>query len=36
VTGKAGACQIEGARTFGTPNRGGSATTVVSFILVAG
>jgi acetyl-CoA C-acetyltransferase len=36
VTGKAGACQIEGARTFGTLNLGGSATTVVSLLLATG
>ena len=35
VTGTAGACQVEGARTFGTFNLGGSATTVVSLIVAA-
>ena len=35
VTGTAGPCQIEGARTFGTFNLGGSATTVVSLIVAA-
>jgi len=33
VSGQAGATQIEGARRFGTLNVGGSATTVVSFVV---
>lgn len=33
VTGRAGACQIEGARRCATLNIGGSATTVVSFVV---
>jgi acetyl-CoA C-acetyltransferase len=33
VTGTAGANQVEGARTFGTLNLGGSAGTVVSFVV---
>ena len=33
VSEKAGACQVEGARRFATLNIGGSATTVVSFIV---
>jgi acetyl-CoA C-acetyltransferase len=33
VTHTAGACQVDGARTFGTVNLGGSGTTVVSFIV---
>lgn len=36
VTGRAGAMQVEGARRFGTLNIGGSATTVVSFVVEAG
>lgn len=36
VTGRAGACQVEGARTFGTLNIGGSTTTTVSFVVGAG
>lgn len=36
VTGRAGECQVEGARRFATLNIGGSATTVVSFIVEAG
>lgn len=35
VTGRAGACQVEGARRFATLNIGGSATTVVSFVVEA-
>ena len=35
VTGRAGDYQIEGARTFGTLNLGGSAATVVSFVVGA-
>lgn len=33
VTGQAGDCQIEGARRCATLNIGGSATTVVSFVV---
>lgn len=33
VTGKAGGYQVENARRFGTLNVGGSATTVVSFVI---
>ncbi|WP_246483634.1 hypothetical protein [Paenacidovorax monticola] len=33
VAGRAGAMQVEGARRFGTLNIGGSATTVVSFVV---
>lgn len=33
VTGRAGECQVEGARRFATLNIGGSATTVVSFVV---
>ncbi|MGO4390413.1 acetyl-CoA acetyltransferase [Variovorax sp. M-6] len=33
VAGRAGDCQVEGARRFATLNIGGSATTVVSFIV---
>ena len=33
VSGRAGATQVEGAKRFGTLNIGGSATTVVSFVL---
>lgn len=33
VTGRAGACQVDGAHTFATLNLGGSATTVASFIV---
>lgn len=33
VSGSAGATQVEGAKRFGTLNIGGSATTVVSFVL---
>lgn len=33
VTGRAGDAQIPGARTFATLNLGGSATTVVSFVV---
>lgn len=36
VSGKAGACQVEGARRFATLNIGGSATTVVSFVVATG
>lgn len=36
VTGEAGGYQVEGARVFGTLNIGGSATTVVSFVLATG
>ena len=35
VTGRAGACQVDGAHTFATLNLGGSATTVASFIVGA-
>jgi acetyl-CoA C-acetyltransferase len=35
VTGQAGACQVEGARTFATLNIGGSCGTVVSFVVAA-
>jgi hypothetical protein len=33
VTGRAGDCQVDGARTFATLNIGGSLTTTVSFIV---
>ena len=33
VTGRAGDYQVPGARTFATLNLGGSASTVVSFVL---
>lgn len=33
VTGRAGACQVEGAQTFATLNIGGSLTTAVSFVV---
>jgi acetyl-CoA C-acetyltransferase len=33
VTGTAGDCQVEGARRFATLNVGGSATTVISFVV---
>ena len=33
VTGTAGDYQVEGARTFGTLNIGGSLGTVVSFVV---
>ncbi|MFH5209421.1 acetyl-CoA acetyltransferase [Antrihabitans spumae] len=33
VTDQAGDCQVDGARTFGTLNIGGSTTTVVSFVV---
>jgi acetyl-CoA C-acetyltransferase len=33
VTGAAGDCQVEGAKTFQTLNIGGSCTTVVSFVV---
>lgn len=36
VTGAAGDCQVEGARTFATLNIGGSLSTVVSFVVGAG
>jgi acetyl-CoA acetyltransferase len=35
VTGRAGDCQVEGANRFATLNIGGSATTVVSFVVEA-
>jgi acetyl-CoA C-acetyltransferase len=35
VAGRAGDCQVEGAKRFATLNIGGSATTVVSFIVEA-
>jgi acetyl-CoA C-acetyltransferase len=35
VTGQAGECQVEGARTFATLNIGGSLTTTVSFVVGA-
>jgi len=35
VTGQAEACQVPGAKRFGTLNIGGSATTVVSFVVGA-
>lgn len=35
VTGRAGDCQVQGAKRFATLNIGGSATTVVSFIVEA-
>ncbi len=34
VTGQAGDCQVEGARTFATLNIGGSLTTMVSFVVI--
>lgn len=36
VTGQAGECQIEGARTMQTLNIGGSCSTVVSFVVQGG
>ena len=33
VTGRAGDCQVDGARTFATLNIGGSLTTAVSFVV---
>jgi len=36
VTGQAGDCQVDGARTFATLNIGGSLTTTVSFVVAAG
>lgn len=36
VTGSAGDYQVEGARRFGTLNIGGSATTIVSFVIGRG
>lgn len=36
VTGRAGPCQIDGAKTAATLNIGGSATTMVSFIVASG
>jgi acetyl-CoA acetyltransferase len=36
VTGQAGECQVEGARTFATLNIGGSLTTTVSFVVTRG
>jgi acetyl-CoA C-acetyltransferase len=36
VTGRAGDCQVAGAKRFGTLNLGGSATTVVSFVVARG
>lgn len=36
VTGRAGDYQVEGARRYGTLNLGGSATTIVSFVVEAG
>lgn len=35
VSGRAEGCQVEGAKTFATLNIGGSATTVVSFVVRA-
>jgi len=35
VTGQAGDCQVEGARTVATLNIGGSLTTTVSFVVTA-
>jgi acetyl-CoA C-acetyltransferase len=35
VTGRAGGCQVEGAKTFATLNIGGSLTTVVSLVVGA-
>ena len=35
VTGRAGATQVDGARTFATLNIGGSTATAVSFIVNA-
>jgi acetyl-CoA C-acetyltransferase len=35
VTGQAGDCQVDGARTFATLNIGGSLTTTVSFVVTA-
>ena len=36
VTGQAGQCQVEDARTFATLNIGGSLTTTVSFVVTRG
>ncbi|WP_163851437.1 acetyl-CoA acetyltransferase [Pseudooceanicola aestuarii] len=36
VTGRAGAYQVEGAHRFATLNLGGSATTIVTFVVEAG
>jgi acetyl-CoA C-acetyltransferase len=36
VTGRAGGCQVEGARAVGTLNIGGSTTTVVSLVIGVG
>jgi acetyl-CoA C-acetyltransferase len=36
VSGTAGDCQVGGARRFGTLNLGGSATTVVAFVVEGG
>jgi acetyl-CoA C-acetyltransferase len=33
VLGQAGEYQVDGARTFGTLNIGGSTTTTISFVL---
>jgi len=33
VTGRAGECQIEGARRIATLNIGGSTTTTVTFVV---
>ena len=33
VTGTAGEMQVEGAKTFGTLNIGGSCTTIASFVV---
>ena len=35
VTGQAGDCQVDGARTFATLNIGGSLTTTVSFVVTS-
>ena len=35
VTGEAGDCQVDGARTFATLNIGGSLTTAVSFVVTS-
>ena len=35
VTGRAGDCQVDGARTFATLNIGGSLTTTVSFVVTS-
>jgi acetyl-CoA C-acetyltransferase len=35
VSGTAGAYQVDGARTFGTLNFGGSTATTVSFVVGA-